>query len=63
MSGSICVAEVGVEALSPCSPQLCGDCWEMLLSTNTFALHLLFLVAAKVPYIFTSFSQIDTDVV
>lgn len=56
----MCVAEAGAEALRPGSPQLCGNCWEMLPSTNAFALHLPLLVAAKVSYIFLS--QIDTDV-
>lgn len=57
------MVEVGVEAQSPCPPQLCGDCWEMLLSANTVALHLPLLMAAKVLYVFASFSQIDTDVI
>lgn len=58
--GSSCVAEVSIEALRPGSPQLCGNCWEMLPSTNMFALHLPLLVVAYMLYI--HLSQVDTDV-
>lgn len=60
LPGSFGVAEGAAGGLRPGAPQLCGNCWEMLPSTNAFALHLPLLVAAKVPYSFLS--QVDTDV-